>query len=226
MLVGVAVLPYDRRVASAVRRFPPGCGRPRNAAAQKPPRPLPPSTTKLPLPNPSARAATGAAAPPPRRTIPAAAASGTVETDRGAGNEGEATPAVTVRRVAAVRRYPPGCGRGVAVAKLPALVGEGEAGASESSVLVGVGEAVASKPLAEVCIEAKGKACDREAALCECAIGDSEFNFDGGMENGIGGGDAGAQEEGSGKHWVATALMEEPLIPWAQHGRRSQRPKA
>jgi hypothetical protein len=169
----LAVPPTHRRAASAVRHFPPGCGRPGNAAAGKPPRPLPPSTTKPPLLVPTLRSATTTAAPAPRRMVPAAASSGTAGTNNGAENGREASTAVTVRRASAMRTYPPGCGRGlpvpvpVAVAMPPALVVEGE------------DEAGASKQLAELCIEAKAKVCDREPVLCECAIDDGEFISDG-----------------------------------------------
>lgn len=228
------VRPADRRVASAVRRFPPGCGRPRNAAAQKPLRPHPSSATKPPLPNPSARAAATTTTPLPGGTVPAAE--------------------VTVRRASALRRYPPGCGRGVSVPKPPELVvegegmppalmvaGEGEAAARKPPALVlegedeasvmkpqalvleGEGETGASKPPSELCIEAKENVCDREAVFCECAIDDGDFSSDGWMEDGGSYGDAAAQEEGCGKPSVVTDLMTAPapapFLPWAQHGR-------
>jgi hypothetical protein len=67
----------------------------------------------------------------------------------------------------------------------------------------------------------------RRRCFCECgAVHDGEFSSDVLMENEGGGGDAGAQEEDSGKPWVVTGLMEAPFSPWAQHGRRSQRLKA
>jgi hypothetical protein len=47
----------------------------------------------------------------------------------------------------------------------------------------------------------------RRRCFCECAVHDGEFSSDVLMENEGGGGDAGAQEEDSGKPWVVTGLM-------------------
>jgi hypothetical protein len=80
-----------------------------------------------------------------------------VGTDRVARNAREASTAVTVRRASAVRRYPPGCGRGVAV---PVPVAKPSVLVVESEGWVG-----ASKPLAELCMETKARACDKEAVL-------------------------------------------------------------
>ncbi|TKW19656.1 hypothetical protein SEVIR_4G034700v4 [Setaria viridis] len=113
--------------------------------------------------------------------------------------------------ISAVRRYPPGCGRVVAVSK--PLASLGEAGS----------EADAGKPTAvEGNVDAKARACDREVMMPASALDLGEFNSNGGMQN-EGGGDAGAQEEAGGKPWVVTGLMAVPFLPWAQHGRRSQR---
>ncbi|RLN11561.1 hypothetical protein C2845_PM09G03120 [Panicum miliaceum] len=216
MLASVAVLPADRR-PSAFRRFPPGCGRRTNAAARLPPRyPLPATaaaaaSNKPPLPNPSlARAANKTAPPQPRRTLPAAAASGAAGPCRGVGSGRKAAAALTARRVSAVRRYPPGCGRGVAAPKPPASVGEGQ------------GEAGAGKTTAVVCDGyAMARPCDLEVALLASALDHAEFNSNGEMQN-EGGGDAGAREGVGGKPWVVTGLMAVPFLPWAQYGRRSQ----
>ncbi|KAL6606625.1 hypothetical protein ACP70R_042278 [Stipagrostis hirtigluma subsp. patula] len=215
MLAHVAVPLADRRRASAVRRFPPGCGRHHNAAAGRPRVALPSSTADLPLLNSSARAAAKTASPTPRRTLPSATSSGTERPDRSVGNgrnaAAAAAAAVAARRVSAVRRYPTGCGRGVAVSKPLALAGEGGAGAT--------------KPTAVVCNgEAKARACDKEAVLLDRALDHGESDSNGGVKNG-GGGDAGAREEGGGKPWVVTGLMAAPFLPWAKYGRRSQRLK-
>ncbi|PUZ62216.1 hypothetical protein GQ55_4G338900 [Panicum hallii var. hallii] len=211
MLASVAVLPADRH-ASAFRRFPPGCGRHTNAAARLPPRyPLKATAaSEPPLPNPSpARAADKTAPPQPRRTLPAASSSGAAGPVRGVGSGRKAAAAVTARRVSAVRRYPPGCGRGVAAPKPPASMGEGQ------------GEASAGKTAAVVCDGyAKARPGDLEVALRVSALDDAEFNSNGGMQN-EGGGDAGAQEGVGGKPWVVTGLMAVPFLPWAQYGRRS-----
>ncbi|OEL34344.1 hypothetical protein BAE44_0004636 [Dichanthelium oligosanthes] len=220
------VLPADRR-ASAFRRFPRGCGRHHNAATGLPSRyPLPPTAaaataTKPPLPNPSpARAANKTAPSQPKRTRPAAAPSGAEGSSRGVGNGRKAAAAVTARRVSAVRRYPPGCGRGVAVSKPPPSMGE--AGAGKPTAAVGNGEAMARACGREVMLRAS--ALDH-AKFNSNALDDAEFNSNGGMKNG-GGGDAVAQEEGGGKPWVVTGPMAVPFLPWAQHGKRSQRPNA
>nr|CAB3466996.1 unnamed protein product [Digitaria exilis] len=161
----VAVVPADRR-ASAIRRFPPGCGRRRrhNAAATRLPHadPLPITSSssssaaaaaKPPLPNPSiARAAHKAAPPRPRRADSAAAASGAEGNRRGveSGRKAPAAAAVNVRSVSAVRRYPPGCGRGDAVSKRKAPVGEaGAAGAQEKPWVVNGLMAVPFMPWAQ-----------------------------------------------------------------------------
>jgi hypothetical protein len=216
MLASVADLPADRR-ASAFRRFPRGCGRHRNAAAGLPPRfPVPATTaaaTKAPLPNPSlARAANKSAPHRPTRIPPAVASSAAEGGGRGVGNGRKPAAAVSARCVvSAVRRYPPGCGRGrgVAVSNPPPLASLGEAGskagAGKPTAVVGNGGAMA-------------RACDREVPASALHL--AEFNSDGGMQN-EGGGDAGAQEEGGGKPWMVTGLMAVPFLPWAQHWRRS-----
>nr|CAB3469505.1 unnamed protein product [Digitaria exilis] len=208
MLAGpsVAVVPSDRR-ASAIRRFPPGCGRRRrrhhNDAATRLPHadPLPitsAAAAKPPLPNPSvARAADKAAPPRPRRATPAAASYGLEEPRRvgvGSGRKAPAAAAVNVRSVSAVRRYPPGCGRGVAVSKRKAPVGE--SGAGEPTEMVGNGET---------------KAGDL-----------AQFNSNGVVLSTGDAGTAGAQE----KPWVVNGLMAVPFMPWAQHGRRKSQPNA
>ncbi|CAL5044583.1 unnamed protein product [Urochloa decumbens] len=214
MLDRVAVLPDGRR-PSAIRRFPPGCGRHHNAGARLPPRyPLPATAAaaKPPLPKPTpARAPKKPAPPPPGRTLPAAASSGAAGPGPSVGNGGKPAAAVTVRRPSAVRRYPPGCGRGVAVSKPPASSGEAgsEAGAGKPAAAVGNGDA-------------KARACEMEVMLLRAAAPNrAEFNFHGGMQSEEGG-DAGAHEEGGGKPWVVTGPMAMPLLPRAQHGRRSQ----
>ncbi|KAJ1258020.1 hypothetical protein BS78_10G041600 [Paspalum vaginatum] len=222
MLASVA-LPADHHRASAFRRFPPGCGRHHNASAGPPPHhPLPITTaaakTKPPLPNPStASGATKTAPPQPKPSIHAAASLGTAAPCRGVVNGRQAAAAVTVRRVSAVRRYPPGCGRAVAVYKPPASVGKvaSEAGASKIKPLAVGGNGT----------DSKARACDREMMLRKSALDHAEFNSNGGMKNG-GDGDADAQEEGGRKPWVVTGIMAVPFLPWAQYGRRSQRPKA
>ncbi|KAL6839637.1 hypothetical protein ACP4OV_030576 [Aristida adscensionis] len=210
-----AVPPADRRRASAVRRFPPGCGRPHNAAPRPPPQhPFPSSTAHLPLVKPSARTAAKTASPPPTQTLHPAAYSGTQGPDRGAGSvRRAAAAALAARRISAVRRYPPGCGRGVAVSKPPALAGDGEAGAG--------------RPTAVACEgEAKARVRDEEAVLRDRALDLGEFDCNGEMQNG-GGDGVGVPdpEEGGGKPWVVTGLMAAPFLPWAQYGRRSQRRK-
>ncbi|CAN6165119.1 unnamed protein product [Urochloa humidicola] len=197
MIDRVPVPPSGR--PSAFRRFPLGCGRHRNAGAGLPPRypATAAAAAKPPLPKPGpARAAKKPTPPHPGRTLPAAATAGVAGPGPGVGNGGKAAAAVTVtvRRPSAVRRYPPGCGRGVVVSKLPASLGE--AGSE-----VGAGKATAAVP-------------DR-----------AEFNSNGGVQSEEGG-DAGAQEEGGGKPWVVAGPMAVPFLPWAQHGRRSQGPKA
>ncbi|CAN6179344.1 unnamed protein product [Urochloa humidicola] len=182
---------------SAFRRFPPGCGRHANAGAGLPPRY--PATTaavaaaaKPPLPKPApARAAKKPTPPHPGRTFPAAASAGAAGPGPGVGNEGKAAATVTVRRPSAVRRYPPGCGRGVVVSKLPASLGEAgsEVGAAKATAVVGNGDA-------------------KETT--------AEFNSNGGVQS----------EEGGGKPWVVAGPVAVPFLPWAQHGRRSQGPKA
>ena len=137
MLASVAVPPADRH-ASAIRRFPPGCGRRTNATARLPPRyPLQATAAAAPeppLPNPSLACAANTTAPPqPTRTRPAAAGPG-----RGVGSGGKAAAAVTARCVSAVRRYPPGCGRDVAAPKPPASVseGQGESGVGKTTAVL------------------------------------------------------------------------------------------
>ncbi|KAG2609397.1 hypothetical protein PVAP13_4KG034200 [Panicum virgatum] len=206
MLASVADPPADRR-ASAFRRFPPGCGRRTNAAARLPPRhPLQATAaaaaSEPPLPNPSlARAAnrTAPPAPQPKRARPAAASSsGAAGPGPGVGSGGEAAAAVTTRRVSAVRRFPPGCGRGVAAPEPPASVGEGK------------GEAGAGETTAVQCDSyATARPCDPE-----------EFSSNGVVQN-EGGGDAGAQEGADGKPWAVTGLMAVPFLPSAQYGSRS-----
>ncbi|CAN6202546.1 unnamed protein product [Urochloa humidicola] len=222
MLNRVAVLPTSGR-PSAVRRFPRGCGRHHNAAgaAGLPPRyPLPATAaaTKPPLPKGStpARAANETAPPQPGRTLPAAASSGAAGPGPGVGNDvRKAAAAVTVRRASAVRRYPPGCGRGDAASKPPASSGEAGSEAGAGKTVVAVGNR-----------DARGRVCELEVMLLRAAAPDRpEFNSNGGVQSEEGG-DAGAQEEDGGKPWVVSGPMAVPFLPWAQHGRRSQGPKA
>lgn len=130
------------------------------------------------------------------------------------GNGRKDAAAVTVPRVSAVRRYPPGCGRGVALSKSRPPDSEGEAesedGSGKPSAVVGHGDA-------------KARAWeDGEVMLRASALDGAEFSSNGGMTNG-GDGDAGAQEEGGEKPWEVSGLMAVPFLPWAQHERRSQR---
>ncbi|XP_039845447.1 immediate early response gene 5 protein-like [Panicum virgatum] len=235
MLASVADPPADRR-ASAFRRFPPGCGRRTNAAARLPPRhPLQATAaaaaSEPPLPNPSlARAAnrTAPPAPQPKRARPAAASSsGAAGPGPGVGSGGEAAAAVTTaRRVSAVRRYPPGCGRDVAapkpkppasarrvsaVRRFPPGCGRGVAAPEPpASVGEGKGEAGAGETTAVQCDSyATARPCDPE-----------EFSSNGVVQN-EGGGDAGAQEGADGKPWAVTGLMAVPFLPSAQYGSRS-----
>jgi len=208
----------SNRRPSAVRRFPPGCGRPHNVAAGPPlyhqlPTTAAAAKTKPTLPNPSARGGTNTAPPPARRTLPATASFGAEAPGHGVGNGRKAAAAVSVPRVSAVRRYPPGCGRGVALSKSKTTDSDGEVesedGAAKPSAVVGNGDP-------------KARACDGEVMLRASALDGAEFNYNGGMTNG-GDGDAGAQEEGGEKPWEVTGLMAVPFFPWAQHERRSQR---
>ena len=107
-------------------------------------------------------------------------------------------PPASARRVSAVRRFPPGCGRGVAAPEPPASVGEGkgEAGAGETTAVQRDSYATA-------------RPCDPE-----------EFSSNGVVQN-EGGGDAGAQEGVDGKPWAVTGLMAVPFLPSAQYGSRS-----
>ncbi|AQL02122.1 uncharacterized protein [Zea mays] len=206
----------DRR-ASAIRRFPPGCGRPHKPAAGPPPYHRIPTAaaakTKHTLPNPSARAATNTAPPPPRQTLSATASLGAEAPDRGVGSGRNAAAVVTVRLVSAVRGYPPGCGRGVAVSKSKPPDSEDEAeredGAGNPSAVVGNGDP-------------KARACDGDVMLRASALDHAEFSSNGGVTTG-GDGDAGAHDEGGGKPWEVTGLMAAPFLPWARHERRSQR---
>ncbi|KAL5226095.1 hypothetical protein ABZP36_012734 [Zizania latifolia] len=211
----LVALPATRHRASAVRCFPPGCGRHHRAAnspEQEQPRP---STADLLLPpKPSARTATKA--PSHARQPLLTVAEGP---DRGEGNGSAAgieVPAAAVllaRLVSAVRSYPPGCGRGAAV--------------SNPGTLVGGGDAEPSRPQAAVVCngEAKAIAGDQKVAVCEGTLdrGDSDSN------DGLNcGGDVGDPlEEGGGRPWNLTGLMLAPFLPWAQRGRRrrSQRRK-
>ncbi|CAD6337716.1 unnamed protein product [Miscanthus lutarioriparius] len=211
-----------RPSASAVRRFPPGCGRHLNVAAGPPlyqyhqlPTTAAAAKPKPTLPNPSARGGTNTAPPPARRTLPATASFGAEAPCRGVGNGRKAAAAVTVPRVSAVRRYPPGCGRGVALSKSKLPGSEGEAESEDG----------AGKPSAAVVGHGDPKARaweDGEVMLRASALDRAEFSSNGGMTNG-GDGDAGAQEEGGEKPWEVSGLMAVPFLPWAQHERRSQR---
>ncbi|EER87839.1 hypothetical protein BDA96_10G043700 [Sorghum bicolor] len=216
----LVMLASNRRAsASAVRRFPPGCGRPHNVAAGPPPYHRLPTTaaattkTKPTLANPSARGGTNTALPPARRTLPATASFGAEAPDRGVGS---GMTAVTVRRASAVRRYPPGCGRGVALSKpKPPDSSEGEVESEDG----------AGKPSAAVVGHGGPKASaweDGEVMLRASELDGAKFSSNGGTTNG-GDGDSGAQEEGGGKPWEVSGLMAMPFLPWAQHERRSQR---
>lgn len=184
--------------ASAVRRYPPGCGRDHRAA--HPPGQPGPSTTATnllrPPPNASARAATKS----PKLARQPLLAVATEGPDHGEGNglvAGIEVPAATtevvlVRRASAVRRYPPGCGRGAA----------------------------ASKP-------SKAQSAPRNGEA-ESIAGDQKVEMDAGSNGWMDcGGDAGGvrQEEGGGRPWDLTGLTLPPFLSWAQHGRRSQRQK-
>ncbi|CAN6215099.1 unnamed protein product [Urochloa humidicola] len=208
MIDRVPVPPSGR--PSAFRRFPPGCGRHANAGAGLRPR-YPAAAAKPPLPKPAKKPTP----PQPGRTLPAAASAGAAGPGLGVGNGGKAAAAVTVRRPSAVRRYPPGCGRVVAASKPTASLGEAgsEVGAGKPVAVVGNGDA-------------KDRVCDLEEMLLRAAApGRAEFNSNGGVQSEEGG-DAGAQEEGGEKPWVVAGPMAVLFLPWAQHGRRSQGPKA
>ncbi|KAF0910785.1 hypothetical protein E2562_004758 [Oryza meyeriana var. granulata] len=118
------------------------------------------------------------------------------------GIEVPAAEVVLVRRASAVRRYPPGCGRGAAVSNAGAPAGEGRAEPSKEQSALCNGEA-------------KAIAGDQKVVV------DADFN---GWMN-CGGDTGGAEEEGGGRPWDLTGLMVLPFLPWAQHGRRSQRQK-
>ena len=119
-----------------------------------------------------------------------------------------AAAAEVVRRLSAVRRYPPGCGRGVAVPRPEALVvaREGYCGAIDL--------------LAAVC-DVETQAIDGDQEVVPSA---STVDVDNGDANSDGGGeDGGGTLEGSGGGaWIANGTIPAPLVPWAQHGQRSQ----
>uniref|UniRef100_A0A0E0L7V0 Uncharacterized protein n=1 Tax=Oryza punctata TaxID=4537 RepID=A0A0E0L7V0_ORYPU len=185
--------------ASAVRRFPPGCGRDHRAA--HPPEQPSPSTTTTNLLRPPPNASVRAATKSPKLARQPLLAVASPGPDRGEGNglvAGIEVPAaaevVLVRRPSAVRRYPPECGRGVAV----------------------------SKP-------SKEQAALRNGEAKTIAVdGDQRVEVDAGSNGWVNcGGDGGGvrQEEGGGRPWDLTGLMLPPFLPWAQRGRRSQRQK-
>jgi hypothetical protein len=203
-----------RRRASAVRRFPPGCGRQHSNAAPPPRRavPAPYSANGDPPPKPSAKTS----------STPAAARFPENEAhDRGGPHEpvtGTKDPAdaeVVVRRLSAVRRYPPGCGRGLAVPKPEgsAVTSDGEAGG-------------AMELLAAVCdVETKAADGDQELLPSASAVDNGDASSDGaGKSGGDGGGGA---LEGCGSPGPPTppctmaGITLAPLLPWAQHGQRS-----
>lgn len=115
-----------------------------------------------------------------------------------AGTRAPAAAEVVTRRLSAVRRYPPGCGRRVAAPKPEAPVAvmrEEEAGAIDL--------------LAAVCdVEAEALAADRKAV--------------GSDGEGKSGGDGDSALEGCGSPGPPRDMAEITLVPWAQHGQRSQ----
>uniref|UniRef100_A0A0D9WLU2 Uncharacterized protein n=1 Tax=Leersia perrieri TaxID=77586 RepID=A0A0D9WLU2_9ORYZ len=192
--------------ATAIRRFPPGCGR-----HHRPTHPPAPSTT-------TTTAAASLLRPPhawtkttslPRQPLLAVETDG--RSDRGEGNGSvagiERPPAEVelVRRASAVRRYPPGCGRGSAAAVPSVGVSAGEGGAKPSEEQSGLCNG-----------DEKGSDGDQKVVV------DADSN--GGMDCGgdSGGGAEEEEEEGGGGR---PGLMLPPSLPWAQHGRRSQRRK-
>ncbi|KAF7093540.1 hypothetical protein CFC21_095945 [Triticum aestivum] len=194
-------LPAGRRLASAVRSFPPCCGRQQGNAAQPPRRPAPvPSAANDPPPrNPYARAATKPSSPPAAARLPGAKGHDRGEADGPmAGTRAPAAAEVVTRRLSAVRRYPPGCGRVVAAPKPEAPVAvarEEDAGAIDL--------------LAAVCdVEAEALAADRKA--------------DGSDGEGKGGGDGDGALAGCGSPGPPRDMAEIALVPWAQYGQRSQ----
>ncbi|KAE8776951.1 hypothetical protein D1007_50313 [Hordeum vulgare] len=205
-------LPAGRRLASAVRRFPPGCGRQQGNAAQPPRRPSPvPSAASIgPPPNPYAPAAAKPSPTPAAARLP-----GTGGHDRGgadgptAGIRAPAVAEVVTRRLSAVRRYPPGCGRRVAVPQPEAplaAVPEDDAGAIDL--------------LAAVCdFEAEALAAYRKGVPC---AGDGGEADDGSEGKGKGGGDSVGALAGCGNPGPPQDMAGIALVPWAQHGQRSQ----
>uniref|UniRef100_A0A0D9YV67 Uncharacterized protein n=1 Tax=Oryza glumipatula TaxID=40148 RepID=A0A0D9YV67_9ORYZ len=79
--------------------------------------------------------------------------------------------------------------------------------------------AAASKP-------SKAQSASRNGEA-ESIAGDQKVEVNAGSNGWMnGGGDAGgAREEFGGRPWDLTGLMLPPFLPWAQHGRRSQRQK-
>uniref|UniRef100_A0ACD5XQJ5 Uncharacterized protein n=1 Tax=Avena sativa TaxID=4498 RepID=A0ACD5XQJ5_AVESA len=208
-------LPAVRRRASAVRRFPLGCGRQHSNAAPPPRRPVPTpySANGAPPPNPSARAAAAkTSSSPAADRFP-----GTEGHDRGgagapiSGTKAPAAAEVVVRRRWAVRRYPPGCGRGVPVPK------------PETSVVARDGEGGSIEVLVAACdVEAQATAGDREVVPSASTLENGEAKSDGAGKSG---GDGGGALEGCGSPGppsTANAIMLAPLVPWAHHGQRSQ----
>uniref|UniRef100_A0ACD5ZP37 Uncharacterized protein n=1 Tax=Avena sativa TaxID=4498 RepID=A0ACD5ZP37_AVESA len=200
-----------RRRASAVRRFPLGCGRQHSNAAPPSRRPVPTpySANGGPPPNPSARAAAKTSSTPAADRFP-----GTEGHDRGgsgapiAGTKAPAAAEVVVRRRWAVRRYPPGCGRGVPVPK------------PETSVVARDGEGGSIEVLAAACdVEAQATAADQEVVPSASTLDNGDANSDGAGKSG---GDGGGALEGCGSPGppcTETAIM---LAPWSQHGQMSQ----
>ncbi|CAM0912752.1 unnamed protein product [Alopecurus aequalis] len=205
-------LPAVRRGASAIRRFPPGCGRKHRDAAQPPLRLVPVSfaANDGPPPNPTARAAAKTS------SAPAARLPGTEGHNRGRENgpmsrtKDPAAAEVVVHRLSAVRRYPPGCGRGFAVPK------------PEASAVACEGEGGAIELLAEVCdVEAQAIDGDQEVVPSASTLDNGEANSDGvGCTMGEDGGSA--LEGCGGGPSIANGTIPAPLVPWAQHGQRSQ----
>ncbi|KQK19873.1 hypothetical protein BRADI_1g50980v3 [Brachypodium distachyon] len=190
-------LPAALRRASAVRRFPPGCGRQPSNASQPPHRLV-------------RFAADDGAPPTPSASWRAARFPGTQGHGRGWGDgsmdgiDALAAAEVIARRASAVRRYPPGCGRSVAAPKPEPLVAmEGEKS-----------EGGAIELLAAVCdVEAKAIAGAQKVALCgSTALEGGESGSNGGVESGGRGGEP----------LLVAELASSPLLPWAQRGRRSQ----
>ncbi|KAG8093943.1 hypothetical protein GUJ93_ZPchr0012g20606 [Zizania palustris] len=208
----LVALPATRHRASAVRIFPPGCGRHHRAAhsLEQELQPRPSTADLLRPPKPSARTATRAPSHARQTVLTAAEGTDRVEGNGStAGIEVPAAAGLLARLVSAVRTYPPGCGRGAAV--------------SNSGTLVGGGDAEPNKPHAAVVCngEANTTAGDQKVVVCEGTLDRGDSDSDDGLN--CGGDVGGPLEEGGGRPWNLTGLMLAPFLPWAQHGRRRRR---